>query len=173
MPNLKPQIPQISQIRGEGQAVSNGARDNGARDRSRWQKEKSSHGGLSRAMGGCLIQCATSKANKMKTSSSLSEQVLSDRNTFSTRTLASRREQADAGLNQLTPTLAAEMALNNARYRDKFGFPFIICARLNNTGRVWQSPMRVNIRHKVNPKGGDAFRAIRRGTFRRVLATWA
>jgi 2-oxo-4-hydroxy-4-carboxy-5-ureidoimidazoline decarboxylase len=24
------------------------------------------------------------------------------------------------------------MALNNARYRDKFGFPFIICARLNN-----------------------------------------
>ena len=47
-------------------------------------------------------------------------------------TNASRREQADAGLNQLTPTLAAEMALNNARYRDKFGFPFIICARLNN-----------------------------------------
>ena len=83
-------------------------------------------------MGGCLIQCATSKANKMKTSSSLSEQVLSDRNTFSTRTLASRREQADAGLNQLTPAQAAEMALNNARYRDKLGFPFIICARLNN-----------------------------------------
>ena len=47
-------------------------------------------------------------------------------------TNASRREQADAGLNQLTPTQAAEMALNNARYRDKFGFPFIICARLNN-----------------------------------------
>jgi len=40
---LKPQIPQI---RGEGQTVSNGARDtNGARDRSRCQKEKSSHGG--------------------------------------------------------------------------------------------------------------------------------
>ena len=47
-------------------------------------------------------------------------------------TNASRREQADAGLNQLTPTLAAEMAHNNARYRDKFGFPFIVCARLNN-----------------------------------------
>lgn len=47
-------------------------------------------------------------------------------------TNASRREQADAGLNQLTPTQAAEMALNNACYRDKFGFPFIICARLNN-----------------------------------------
>jgi len=45
---------------------------------------------------------------------------------------ASRREQADAGLNQLTPAQAAEMALNNAHYRDKFGFPFIICARLND-----------------------------------------
>jgi 2-oxo-4-hydroxy-4-carboxy-5-ureidoimidazoline decarboxylase len=45
---------------------------------------------------------------------------------------ASRREQADAGLSQLTPTQAAEMALSNALYRDKFGFPFIICARLNN-----------------------------------------
>jgi 2-oxo-4-hydroxy-4-carboxy-5-ureidoimidazoline decarboxylase len=45
---------------------------------------------------------------------------------------ASRREQADAGLNRLTPRQAEEMALNNARYRDKFGFPFIICARLNN-----------------------------------------
>jgi 2-oxo-4-hydroxy-4-carboxy-5-ureidoimidazoline decarboxylase len=45
---------------------------------------------------------------------------------------ASRREQADAGLNQLTPAQAAEMALNNALYRDKFGFPFIICARLND-----------------------------------------
>jgi 2-oxo-4-hydroxy-4-carboxy-5-ureidoimidazoline decarboxylase len=45
---------------------------------------------------------------------------------------ASRREQADAGLNQLTPAQAAEMALNNTLYRDKFGFPFIICARLND-----------------------------------------
>ena len=47
-------------------------------------------------------------------------------------TKVSRREQADAGLNQLTATQAAEMAINNALYRDKFGFPFIICARLNN-----------------------------------------
>lgn len=47
-------------------------------------------------------------------------------------TNASRREQADAGLDQLTPTQTAEMLTNNALYRDKFGFPFIICARLNN-----------------------------------------
>jgi 2-oxo-4-hydroxy-4-carboxy-5-ureidoimidazoline decarboxylase len=47
-------------------------------------------------------------------------------------TEASRREQAVTGLNRLTPRQAAEMALNNALYREKFGFPFIICARLNN-----------------------------------------
>jgi len=45
---------------------------------------------------------------------------------------ASRREQVDAGLNQLTPAQAGEMALNSAFYRDKFGFPFIVCARLND-----------------------------------------
>ena len=49
---------------------------------------------------------------------------------------ASRREQADAGLNQLTPAQVVEMALNSALYRDRFGFPFIICARLNNIDMI-------------------------------------
>jgi OHCU decarboxylase len=46
-------------------------------------------------------------------------------------TAASTAEQAAAGLSQLT---AEEMALfqkQNAAYREKFGFPFVICARLN------------------------------------------
>jgi 2-oxo-4-hydroxy-4-carboxy-5-ureidoimidazoline decarboxylase len=47
-------------------------------------------------------------------------------------TIASRREQADAGLNQLTTAEAEQMMQNNTRYREKFGFPFIVCARLNN-----------------------------------------
>jgi 2-oxo-4-hydroxy-4-carboxy-5-ureidoimidazoline decarboxylase len=51
-------------------------------------------------------------------------------------TIASRREQADAGLNQLTATEAEQMARNNALYREKFGFPFILCARLNNFGTI-------------------------------------
>src|ERR1700686_2633941 len=49
-------------------------------------------------------------------------------------TNASRREQAGAGLNYLTSAQTEQMRHNNARYREKFGFPFIICARLNNTG---------------------------------------
>jgi 2-oxo-4-hydroxy-4-carboxy-5-ureidoimidazoline decarboxylase len=47
-------------------------------------------------------------------------------------TIASRHEQADAGLNQLTSAEAEQMIRNNAQYREKFGFPFIVCARLNN-----------------------------------------
>lgn len=46
-------------------------------------------------------------------------------------TKESTNEQASAGLNQLTDAeLAAFQKLNDA-YRAKFGFPFIICARLN------------------------------------------
>jgi 2-oxo-4-hydroxy-4-carboxy-5-ureidoimidazoline decarboxylase len=45
---------------------------------------------------------------------------------------ASNREQAEAGLNELTPELATELDRRNTAYRERFGFPFVICARLNN-----------------------------------------
>jgi 2-oxo-4-hydroxy-4-carboxy-5-ureidoimidazoline decarboxylase len=46
-------------------------------------------------------------------------------------TAESNREQASAGLNELSAAeLAAFQELNDA-YRARFGFPFIICARLN------------------------------------------
>jgi 2-oxo-4-hydroxy-4-carboxy-5-ureidoimidazoline decarboxylase len=54
-------------------------------------------------------------------------------------TVASRREQADAGLNELTAAQAEQMALHNAQYRDKFGFPFIVCARLKNAGTILEA----------------------------------
>ena len=46
-------------------------------------------------------------------------------------TAESTREQAGAGLDQLTDAELAEFTRNNDAYRTKFGFPFIICARLN------------------------------------------
>ncbi|MFI5335676.1 MAG: 2-oxo-4-hydroxy-4-carboxy-5-ureidoimidazoline decarboxylase [Opitutales bacterium] len=46
-------------------------------------------------------------------------------------TAESNREQASAGLDQLTEAELAEFTRLNAAYRDKFGFPFVICARLN------------------------------------------
>ncbi len=46
-------------------------------------------------------------------------------------TAVSTREQASAGLDQLTDAELAEFTRNNDTYKTKFGIPFIICARLN------------------------------------------
>ena len=48
-----------------------------------------------------------------------------------TLTPASAREQADAGLDRLGREDIAAFAEFNRAYREKFDFPFIICARLN------------------------------------------
>ena len=48
-----------------------------------------------------------------------------------TLTPESAREQAGAGLGNLTVEEVALFRSNNAAYREKFGFPFVICARLN------------------------------------------
>lgn len=46
-------------------------------------------------------------------------------------TAESTREQASAGLDQLTDAQMAEFTRLNEAYRARFDFPFIICARLN------------------------------------------
>ena len=48
-----------------------------------------------------------------------------------TLTAASAREQSSAGLDRLTPEEAALFQRRNDVYREKFGFPFVVCARLN------------------------------------------
>ena len=46
-------------------------------------------------------------------------------------TKESTSEQAGAGLGNLKPEEVALFQQNNAAYKEKFGFPFVICARLN------------------------------------------
>jgi 2-oxo-4-hydroxy-4-carboxy-5-ureidoimidazoline decarboxylase len=46
-------------------------------------------------------------------------------------TKESTHEQASAGLDQLTKDEVELFQKNNAAYQDRFGFPFVICARLN------------------------------------------
>jgi OHCU decarboxylase len=46
-------------------------------------------------------------------------------------TKESTSEQASAGLDKLTPEEVKLFQANNAAYKAKFGFPFIICARQN------------------------------------------
>jgi 2-oxo-4-hydroxy-4-carboxy-5-ureidoimidazoline decarboxylase len=51
-------------------------------------------------------------------------------------TAESTREQASAGLNRLSDEELALFQKNNAAYVARFGFPFIICARLNNRATI-------------------------------------
>ncbi len=51
-------------------------------------------------------------------------------------TAESQGEQAAAGLSDLTPREAAIFARYNAEYKGRFGFPFVICARLNKKDAI-------------------------------------
>lgn len=53
-----------------------------------------------------------------------------------TLTEASLAEQASAGLDRLTPEEYARFHALNAAYRDRFGFPFIICVRLTDKAGI-------------------------------------
>jgi 2-oxo-4-hydroxy-4-carboxy-5-ureidoimidazoline decarboxylase len=53
-----------------------------------------------------------------------------------TLTSESTKEQATAGLNNLTSAEIALFQKQNSAYREKFGFPFIICARLNKKDAI-------------------------------------
>ncbi|KAJ8375413.1 hypothetical protein SKAU_G00059930 [Synaphobranchus kaupii] len=44
----------------------------------------------------------------------------------------SQAEQSHAGLTQLEPAEAAHISALNTQYKQHFGFPFIICARMND-----------------------------------------
>jgi OHCU decarboxylase len=54
-------------------------------------------------------------------------------------TAESRSEQAQAGLTSLSEDLTRRMLELNHAYQQKFRFPFIICARLNNVGTILQA----------------------------------
>jgi 2-oxo-4-hydroxy-4-carboxy-5-ureidoimidazoline decarboxylase len=51
-------------------------------------------------------------------------------------TAASTAEQAAAGLSTLTPDEIARFDADNAAYKARFGFPFVICARLHDKASI-------------------------------------
>lgn len=51
-------------------------------------------------------------------------------------TAESTREQTSAGLDNLTAGQGLTIQSQNQAYRGKFGFPFVICARLNNKDSI-------------------------------------
>ncbi|MEO7724915.1 MAG: 2-oxo-4-hydroxy-4-carboxy-5-ureidoimidazoline decarboxylase [Chthoniobacterales bacterium] len=56
-----------------------------------------------------------------------------------TLTNESRAEQESAGLNDLSAEESARFWEYNERYRAKFGFPFVICARLNKKEAILEA----------------------------------
>jgi len=61
-------------------------------------------------------------------------------------TAESTREQASAGLNQMSAAELASFQNLNTAYRERFGFPFIICARLNARDTI-RAEMERRIHH--------------------------
>ena len=61
-------------------------------------------------------------------------------------TRESTNEQTSAGLNQLTPEEIDRFNQSNAAYREKFGFPFVICARLNKKEAILDG-FRLRLNH--------------------------
>jgi len=53
-----------------------------------------------------------------------------------TLTAESSREQAAAGLGHLSATEVQQFRTYNTEYRQRFGFPFVICARLNEKDAI-------------------------------------
>jgi 2-oxo-4-hydroxy-4-carboxy-5-ureidoimidazoline decarboxylase len=62
-------------------------------------------------------------------------------------TAASQREQAGAGLDRLAAAELDEFRRLNAAYRARFGFPFVICARLNAKDAILAA-MRRRLEHE-------------------------
>lgn len=74
-------------------------------------------------------------------------------------TAESTREQASAGLNRLTAEEMAAFQELNAQYRAKFGFPFIICARLNAKDAI-VAAMRTRLHHSPDQEQAAALAEI-------------
>ncbi|XP_047423757.1 2-oxo-4-hydroxy-4-carboxy-5-ureidoimidazoline decarboxylase [Mugil cephalus] len=53
-----------------------------------------------------------------------------------TLTRESREEQARAGMDALSSEEASRMARLNEEYKERFGFPFVICARMNDKENI-------------------------------------
>jgi 2-oxo-4-hydroxy-4-carboxy-5-ureidoimidazoline decarboxylase len=74
-------------------------------------------------------------------------------------TAESSREQASAGLDQLTDAELAEFTRNNDAYKARFGFPFIICARLNAKAAILGA-MQARVHHAPDAEFATALGEI-------------
>lgn len=74
-------------------------------------------------------------------------------------TQASMSEQASAGLDRLSEVELADWADLNRRYRERFGFPFVICVRLHTQAQVLAA-MRRRLEAAPEIEAAEAVRQI-------------
>mgnify|MGYP001557634330 CR=1 FL=1 len=74
-------------------------------------------------------------------------------------TAASTREQASAGLDRLSDAELAEFQNLNEAYREKFAFPFVICARLNAKEAILAA-MKARLHHTPDQEFATALGEI-------------
>jgi OHCU decarboxylase len=82
-------------------------------------------------------------------------------------TAESAREQAHAGLDRLPPAELAEFGRRNRAYRERFGFPFVICARLNTRGAILLA-MEVRLRNSPAEERAAALAEIEKIAWMRL-----
>ena len=63
-------------------------------------------------------------------------------------TKESSHEQSAANLNQMSPQEKTLLNTLNIQYKDKFGFPFVICARLNKKEAIF-SGLKTRLNNKA------------------------
>ena len=76
-------------------------------------------------------------------------------------------ESTRAGLLELTPDEMASFQKNNQAYREKFGFPFIICSRLNKSEAILRS-FPVRLRHSREQEIKTALEEIEKISYLRL-----
>lgn len=83
-------------------------------------------------------------------------------------TAASAGEQAAAGLAALSPEEVATFERYNQAYRDRFGFPFVICARENRKEAILAA-FPVRLAHSTDEERAAALTEIGRIGWLRLL----
>lgn len=84
----------------------------------------------------------------------------------------SAREQASAGLDRMPEEQRAELERLNAAYRARFGFPFVLCARLNNLDAILGA-LRARLNHTPREEHAAALAEIEKIAWLRLQDTLA
>lgn len=92
-----------------------------------------------------IIRCHPDLAGKLSQSRQLSKE--------------STREQTAAGLLELTDSERKELTTLNERYKKKFGFPFVVCARENKKEAIFAG-LRARLGNEVADEVQEAVREI-------------